>query len=99
MKVKKFKKFQNKMGLKVYKVSTLNTPGTETPLSHSLLESFLFEAEVCLGFGPTSRDRPIAIVGSFNCKTGQRAPTTRPTVCAGDGRGRSCLRSVVTGLG
>ena len=34
MKVKKFEKFQNKIGLKCCKWSSLNAPGTETPLSH-----------------------------------------------------------------
>ena len=34
MKVKKLEKFQNKMGLKGCKWSSLNAPGTQTPLSH-----------------------------------------------------------------
>ena len=34
MKVKKLKIFQNKMGLKGCKWSSLNAPGTETPLPH-----------------------------------------------------------------
>ena len=38
MKVKKLKKIQNKMGLKGCKWSSLNAPGTETPLSHPYWE-------------------------------------------------------------
>ena len=38
IKVKQIENFQNKMGLKGCMWSSLNTPGTETPLSHSLLE-------------------------------------------------------------
>ena len=34
MKVKDLENFQNKSGLKGCKWSTLNAPGTETPLSH-----------------------------------------------------------------
>ena len=34
MKVKKLEIFQNKIGLKGCKWSSLNAPGTETPLSH-----------------------------------------------------------------
>ena len=37
MKVKKLEIFQNKRGLKGCKWSSLNAPGTENPLSHSLL--------------------------------------------------------------
>ena len=40
MKVKKLKKFQNKMGLKGCKWSSLNGPGTETPLSYYLMECY-----------------------------------------------------------
>ena len=36
MKVKKLKKFQNKMGLKGCKWSSLNAPGTETPVFYML---------------------------------------------------------------
>ena len=38
MKVKKLENFQDKDGSKDCKWSSLNSPGTETPLSHSLLE-------------------------------------------------------------
>ena len=38
MKVKKLEKFQNKMGLKGCKWSSLNAPGTETPQSHPYWE-------------------------------------------------------------
>ena len=38
MKVKKLENFGNKSGLKGCKWSSLNAPGTENPLSHSLLE-------------------------------------------------------------
>ena len=38
MKVNKLEKIQNKMGLKGCKWSSLNAPGTETPLSHPFLE-------------------------------------------------------------
>ena len=38
MKVKELGKFQNKIGLKGCKWSSLNTPGTEIPLSHLFLE-------------------------------------------------------------
>ena len=38
MKVKKLEKFQNKIGLKGCKWSSLNAPGTETPLSHPILK-------------------------------------------------------------
>ena len=38
MKVKKVENFLEKMGLKGCKRSNLNAPGTETPLSHSVLE-------------------------------------------------------------
>ena len=38
MKVKKSEKFQNKMGLKECKWSSLNIPGTETLLSHPILK-------------------------------------------------------------
>ena len=38
MKVEKLEKFFNKMGLMGCKWSSLNAPGTETPLSHSVLE-------------------------------------------------------------
>ena len=38
VKVKKWKKFQNKIGLKGCKWSSLKAPGTETPLSHPFLE-------------------------------------------------------------
>ena len=44
MKVNKLEKFQNKMGLKGCKWSSLNAPGTETPQSHPYWElgEFLF---------------------------------------------------------
>ena len=44
MKVKKLENFQNKRGLMGCKWSSLNAPGTENPLSHSLLglEEFPF---------------------------------------------------------
>ena len=38
MKVEKLKKFQNKMGLKGCYWSSLNAPGTQSCLSHSILE-------------------------------------------------------------
>ena len=38
MKVKEIENCQNKMGLKGCKWSTLNAPGTQTPLSHSVME-------------------------------------------------------------
>ena len=38
IKVKQIENFQNKMGLKGCKWSSLNAPGTQTPLSHSVLE-------------------------------------------------------------
>ena len=38
MKVKMMENFQNKRGLKECKWSSLNAPGTENPLSHSVLE-------------------------------------------------------------
>ena len=38
MKVKRMEIFQNKRGLKGCKWSSLNAPGTENPLSHSILE-------------------------------------------------------------
>ena len=38
MKVKKFEKFQNKMGLKTCRWSSLNAPGIESPQSHSYWE-------------------------------------------------------------
>ena len=38
MKVNKLGNFLNKMSLKGCKWSSMNVPGTETPLSHSLLE-------------------------------------------------------------
>ena len=38
IKVKQIENCQNKMGLKGCKWSSLNAPGTENPLSHSLLE-------------------------------------------------------------
>ena len=37
MKVKKLENFQNKLGLKGYKWASLNTPGTETPVSYLFL--------------------------------------------------------------
>ena len=44
MKVKKVEKFQDKMGLRGCKWSSLNAPGTENPLSHPLfgLDEFPF---------------------------------------------------------
>ena len=44
MKVKKLENFKNKRGLKGCKWSSLDVPGTENPLSHSLLrlEEFSF---------------------------------------------------------
>ena len=38
MKVKKLGNFQNKMGWVDCKWYSLNAPGTETPLSHSVIE-------------------------------------------------------------
>ena len=38
MKVKKLENYQNKIGLKDCKWSSLNAPGTQNPLSHSFLE-------------------------------------------------------------
>ena len=38
IKVQQMENFKNKMGLKGCKWSSLNAPGTQTPLSHSLLE-------------------------------------------------------------
>ena len=37
MKVKKMENFQNKMGLKECKWSSLNAPDTENPMSHALM--------------------------------------------------------------
>ena len=37
-KMEQIENFQNKMGLKGCKWSSLNAPGTENPLSHSFLE-------------------------------------------------------------
>ena len=44
MKMKKSENFQNKSGLKGCKWSSLNTPGTENPLSYALmgLDNFPF---------------------------------------------------------
>ena len=38
MKVKELENFQNKMGLKDCKWSSLNGPGTQVPMSHPFLE-------------------------------------------------------------
>ena len=38
MKVKKMENFENKMSIKGCKWSSLNAPGTETPLSHPILK-------------------------------------------------------------
>ena len=42
MKVKKLEKFQNKMGLKSCKWSSLNAPDTQTPVSHPGWEKSIF---------------------------------------------------------
>ena len=42
MKVKKLEKFQNKMGLKDCKWSSLNAPGTQTPVSFQWLDDSHF---------------------------------------------------------
>ena len=55
MKVKKFEKFQNKIGSKGCKWSSLNAPGTETPVSpfHPNWENFFSHFMTC-GCGLTS---------------------------------------------
>ena len=54
MKVKKMENFQNKRGLMGCKWSSLNAPGTETPLSHSVLELGEFPFPI---IRPKSRSR------------------------------------------
>ena len=46
MKVKKMENLQNKRGLKGCKWSSLNTPGTENPLSHPILELGEFHSPI-----------------------------------------------------
>ena len=48
MKVEKLEKFQNKMGLKACKWSSLNAQGIETPLSYPYLELGKFPSHITI---------------------------------------------------
>ena len=59
MKVKKLVKFQNKMGLKGCKWSSLKAPGTQTSLSHSLFELAYLPFLSISPLGVISNGRPV----------------------------------------
>ena len=72
MKMEKLEKFQNKMGLKGFKWSNFNAPGTDTPVPYPLLGNIPIRAWALLGrashgvtekaFNGASRgDRPVKI--------------------------------------
>ena len=88
MKVKEMENFQNKRGLKGCKWSSLNAPGTETPLSHPFLKLGELPSEV-IGIGlPSMKGEKLQIfqykMNSMGCKwccfnaTGTKTPIDLP---------------------
>ena len=79
MKVKKLKKCHNEIGVNGYKWSNLNSPGTQSPLSHPILRldeiPFLHKELIVVRQSLTTRDVPpnfVAAAGMVHDATDRR---------------------------
>ena len=75
-KVKKFEKFQNKMGLKGCKCSSWKVPGTESPVSHSGWENSISFCQREIRRTITRRSLCAATAGKW--QPTQQLPSVRP---------------------